>query len=247
MGYISMGGASFFLRHPDSRIRHHHLHKQFCRIGGHYACASTSTVHSSFESIEPRGRGRIPKQRPFTLLPSTTPRSYSFNLPSAFTTYTMSVPPEYVHARMQAAEARAHNAALSKSGKKYYTPSKNSNDPTPPMMGTPMAVPAEYVAAKARAEESRAHAKAAGAPEKRHYTPLRGSHAPAEHMMGGSTSVPAEYISTKEEEKSRQSSVTSPSDRRYSEETAYSCEKDYEPVGGGKRSLGRKLKEYLHH
>lgn len=159
----------------------------------------------------------------------------------------MSISPEYVHAKMQAADARAHNAALSKSGKKYYTPSRNPNDPTPPMMGTPMAVPAEYVAAKAKAEESRTQAKAAGVSGKRYYTPSRGCDAPAEYMMGGSTSVPAEYIRTKEQEKSRRSSVTSPSYLRHSEETAYSFEKDYEPVDAGKRSLGRKLKEYLHH
>lgn len=158
----------------------------------------------------------------------------------------MSVPPECVHAKMQVAEARAHNAAISKSGKKYYTPSRNADDPTPPMMGTPMAVPAEYVAAKAKAKESRAQPKAAGGPGKRHYTPSRGSHAPAEHMMGGSTSVPAEYIKSKEQEKSLRSTVTSPS-LRHSEDTAYSCEKDYEPVDGAKRSLGRKLKDYLHH
>lgn len=121
----------------------------------------------------------------------------------------MSVSPDYVHAKVQAAKSHAHNAALTKSGKKYYTPSRNPNDPPPPMMGTPMAVPAEYVAAKMKAEESRAQAK--------------------------------------EQKKSSRSSVTSTSDLRCSEETAYSYDKDYKPVNSGKRSLGRKLKDYLHH
>ena len=160
----------------------------------------------------------------------------------------MSVPPEYVHAKMQAASARTHNAALSKSKKKYYTPSRNSNDPSTPMMGTPMAVPAEYVAAKMKAEESRAEAKAAGAPgAKRYYTPSTGPNAPAQHMMGGAMAVPAQYVMAKEQKKSTRSSVASTSGLRYSEETAYSYDKDYEPVDEGKRSLSRKLKDYLHH
>lgn len=201
----------------------------------------THTYIDSSETLIPHPRS-VPLYKHHSHIPSSPiPHSQSFNFPPTFATYAMSVPPEYVHAKMQAASSRAHNAALSKSGKKYYTPSRNANDPWPPMMGTPTSVPAEYVLARMQAEKNTAASSS--------ITPPRTTDLSSPASLGTPMAVPAEYVWAKEQEKkSRRPSVTSgASDLRYSEETAYSYDKDYEPVDVEKRSLGRKLKGYLRH
>ena len=85
----------------------------------------------------------------------------------------MSIPPEFILAKMEAEKSRTQaKAAGAPSGKRYYTPSRDRNAPSAPMIGSPMAIPPEYILAKMEARKSLAHytpgAAAKGVPSSTH-------------------------------------------------------------------------------
>lgn len=137
-------------------------------------------------------RARNPTKTSRKVLPNPSAPGHLVGTP-------MSVPAEYVSAKIKAGESRAQTAAVGAfTRKQYYTPSRDSNSPSVEFLGSPGAVPAEYVLANMKAKESRAQAKAAGVPSgKRYYTPSRDRNTASTHMIGSTMAVPAEYVFSK--------------------------------------------------
>ena len=126
----------------------------------------------------------------------------------------MSIPPEYILAKMEAEKSRAQaKEAGAPSGKRYYTPSRDRNAPSAPMIGSPMATPPEYIFAKMEAKKSHAH------------------YAPRAAARERPSSTHEQSISS------------GSSESRRSADTVSSYEK---PAVAGRRSLGLRVREYLH-